>query len=87
MTIFDRLAAKNKENRQHAQADIYRVITIHEICAGWHKHKKTVEQAIKYGNIVARKSGKTWLISYRSVVAWWGEPLENDFRKPMDTLI
>ena len=74
MTIFQRLNARNEEMKRHARQDIYRVLTIAEVCNGWNKHYKTVIQAIKASNIVARKSGKAWIISYRSVVAWWGEP-------------
>lgn len=74
-TIFDRLHAKTDAVRNQAKEDIKQVMTIHEVCEGWDKHENTVRQAINYGNIVARKSGKAWIISYKSVVAWWGQPL------------
>lgn len=78
MTIFDRLERKNKRIAQRAHVDIFRVLTISEVCAGWHRHDKTVRQAIRTGNIVARRAGKAWVVSYRSVVAWWGDPIERD---------
>lgn len=74
-TIFDRLHAKTDAIRNQAREDILNVLTVHEVCEGWDKHENTVRQAIEYKNIVARKSGKAWIISYKSVIAWWGQPV------------
>lgn len=56
---------------------LYATLTTGEVCHGWHKHYKTVLQAIHAGNIVARKAGKTWVISRKSVYQRWGKPLEH----------
>ena len=58
------------------KAQLYGALTTAEVAHGWDKHYKTVLQQIHAGNLVARKAGKTWVISYRSVVAWWGKPVE-----------
>jgi hypothetical protein len=57
------------------------VLTPAEICARWGRSKKSVMARIWSGDFVARKSGKTWLVAFKSVVHWWGFPQkenEND---------
>lgn len=56
--------------------EIEHVYTMDEVAAGWHKHYKTVKLAIDTGRLTARKAGRQWLISRRSVIRLWGNPLE-----------
>jgi hypothetical protein len=57
------------------KSQLYATLTTGEVVHGWDKHYKTVIQAIHAGNLVARKAGKTWVISRRSVYQWWGKPV------------
>lgn len=50
------------------------VVTVPEACEMWDKPRNTLLYAIDAGNIVARKSGSTWLISVPSLVKRWGWP-------------
>lgn len=58
------------------RSQLYGCLTTTEVCAGWHVHYTTVINAINKRHIVARKAGRAWLISYRSVVKYWGKPQE-----------
>lgn len=48
------------------------VLTIHEASALWFKHPRTLRYHIDKGNITARQSGKLWLISRDSLIAYYG---------------
>ncbi len=48
------------------------VLTITEAAALWFKHPDTIRQHIDVGNLAARRSGKIWLISRDSLVAYYG---------------
>lgn len=63
------------------KSQLYGVLTTAEVATGWDKHYKTVLQAIHAGNLVARKAGKTWVISRKSVYQWWGKPaIQREFQ-------
>lgn len=55
---------------------LHQVLTIPEIAQGWYLHPDTVRKALvtRRNPLVARKSGRVWLVSYESVVKRWGEP-------------
>jgi hypothetical protein len=57
---------------------LYSVLSIPEVAAGWHKHPKTVKLAIDTGRLVARQAGQMWLILEASVIRLWGEALERE---------
>lgn len=61
---------------QNAEVYIALVVTVPEICAIWHKTRKTVDMQIAKGRLAARQSvvGNTWLVSTDSVVTLWGKP-------------
>lgn len=58
------------------KGQLYGVLSTTEVCDGWHIHYTTVINAIRQGNVVARKAGRFWMISYRSAVKYWGKPIE-----------
>lgn len=52
------------------------VLTPAEVAHMWYLHIDTVYKAIftRRNPLEARKSGRTWLISYQSCVRRWGNP-------------
>lgn len=60
---------------------LFEVLTVSEVAYMWHKNMTTVRRAIdsKKKPLVARKpfdyANGTWLVSYRSCVRRWGEPI------------
>lgn len=60
--------------RQQSEEIIAQVCTVPEACALWDKPRNTLLYAIDTGNVIARKSGKTWILSLHSLVALWGKP-------------
>lgn len=52
--------------------DLQSVFTIKEAASLWFKHPSTLRYHIDKGNLAARKSGKLWLISKDSLIAYYG---------------
>lgn len=52
------------------------VLCLQEVCIMWGKSPRQVHWAIDRDQVIARKSftGGTWLLSYDSVLQFWGEP-------------
>ena len=50
------------------------VTTISEAAQHWQYSRYGVRYAIDAGNLAAVQSGRTWLISVPSLVAYWGYP-------------
>lgn len=55
------------------------VLTVGEVVKSWKKTKKTVMMQIYRGRIIARQTGErqTWIIARASVIALWGNPIED----------
>lgn len=58
------------------------VCTIQEAAAGWHKHPKSIVLAIDTRRLAARRTGLVWLISYKSLVRLWGQPIDFAYDEP-----
>jgi len=53
------------------------VLTVREVCHYWVKDKTAVMVAIWKDQLQARQAqpGATWLITRKSVIDFWGEPI------------
>lgn len=60
------------------------VVTVPEILILWGKARITVDRAVMRGELEARTAitGGSMLVTYRSVVALWGEPTNGNIPKP-----
>lgn len=56
--------------------DLMLVTTVATVAEYWHYHPDTIRYHCERGTLAARKDGKTWLISLRSVIDLWGIPAD-----------
>lgn len=55
---------------------MYSVVTLSEASWAWGKSRKAIMMRIYTGALVARLSGKVWLISVNSLQSVWGKPFK-----------
>lgn len=64
--------------RYRAPAEFYaplnEIITAAEAARLYHRDRKTIIYAIDAGRLAARRIGRDWLITRRSLLALWGKP-------------
>lgn len=54
--------------------DLSAVVTIAEAMTLYHRGRSTIRYAIDSGRVAARRVGRDWLISSRSLQTLWGSP-------------
>lgn len=63
-----------KKPTQAGSSALLLVLTVPEACEMFCKPRNTILYAIDAGNLCARKSGATWLVSLQSLIEWFGWP-------------
>lgn len=63
----------------YAEKAIYSVVTIAEASRMWGRSQTAFINAIMRGHVVARKSGRTWLINTHSILIHYGYPPDDSF--------
>ena len=78
-----------RKQRNQYFADLQRVTTVPEVSLLWGMAKTTVMYHIDKDNVVAIQIGGIWIVSLRSALDFWGEPLHVpscDPPSPIDVL-
>lgn len=52
------------------------VVTLSEAMSMWKLARTTIMIRVWKGEVIARKSGSTWLVTVSGMIAHWGNPIE-----------